>query len=241
LEFRNTYEDEQRAEAYAALEFPGTYHLAFRDLPLLLQTHVHGRRALDFGCGAGRSTRFLADQGFETTGIDISGQMIRRARERDPRGTYLHIRDGDFSALAPRGFDLVFSAFAFDNIPGREHRAGLVQGLVSLLAPGAALVLLVSAPELYTREWLSFTTQEFPTNAAARSGETVWIVMKDGDDRRPIHDMIWFDEDYHALLGSAGLEVITTHRPLGTADEPYEWVSERDVSPWAIHVARQAG
>ena len=57
--FRNVYEDAGRAEAYSRLEFPGTYFLAYRDLPALLGRHVGGRRALDFGCGAGRSTRFL--------------------------------------------------------------------------------------------------------------------------------------------------------------------------------------
>ena len=31
--FGNVYEDEERARAYATLQFPGTYYLAFRDLP----------------------------------------------------------------------------------------------------------------------------------------------------------------------------------------------------------------
>ena len=47
--FSNVYEDEERARAYATLEFPGTYYLAFRDLPGLIRRHNHGSRALDFG------------------------------------------------------------------------------------------------------------------------------------------------------------------------------------------------
>ena len=31
--FSNVYEDAKRAEAYSKLEFPGTYYLAYRDLP----------------------------------------------------------------------------------------------------------------------------------------------------------------------------------------------------------------
>jgi len=49
----------------------GTYYLAYRDLPALIQQHVPGRRALDFGCGAGRSTRFLQRLGFQVFGADI--------------------------------------------------------------------------------------------------------------------------------------------------------------------------
>ena len=67
-EFSNVYDDPLRAEAYSTLEFPGTYYLAFRDLPPILRTCVQGTRALDFGCGAGRSTRFLRGLGFETVG-----------------------------------------------------------------------------------------------------------------------------------------------------------------------------
>jgi hypothetical protein len=33
IPFANTYADPSRAAAYAGLAFPGTYHLAFRDLP----------------------------------------------------------------------------------------------------------------------------------------------------------------------------------------------------------------
>ncbi|MBD3299394.1 MAG: hypothetical protein GF341_12105, partial [candidate division Zixibacteria bacterium] len=63
--FDNVYADDQRAESYAKLEFPGTYYLAYRDIPELLKTHVTGRKALDFGCGTGRSTRFLKALGFD--------------------------------------------------------------------------------------------------------------------------------------------------------------------------------
>lgn len=55
MDFRNTYENEGYAAAYAALEFQGTYALAFRDLPEIIGRHARGRRALDFGCGAGRN------------------------------------------------------------------------------------------------------------------------------------------------------------------------------------------
>ena len=43
-EFSNCYEDARRAEAYAKLEFPGTYYLAYRDLPEIIFEHVTGIR-----------------------------------------------------------------------------------------------------------------------------------------------------------------------------------------------------
>lgn len=76
--FFNVYADSKRAEAYSKLEFPGTYYLAYRDLPEIIFQHVKGRRAIDFGCGAGRSTRFLQKLGFDVIGVDISEDMIKK-------------------------------------------------------------------------------------------------------------------------------------------------------------------
>ena len=117
LPFRNVYDDSRRAEAYAHLEFQGTYYLAYRDLPEIIREHVTGLEALDFGCGAGRSTRFLKSLGFNAVGIDISSSMIERAKNFDPAGDYRLVDEGDFSAFGSSRFDLILSSFAFDNIP----------------------------------------------------------------------------------------------------------------------------
>ena len=65
IDFTNVYEDTKRSESYAKLEFPGTYYLAYRDIPGIISKHVKGKNALDFGCGTGRSTRFLKNQTLE--------------------------------------------------------------------------------------------------------------------------------------------------------------------------------
>lgn len=239
-QFANVYEDDDRAAAYARLEFPGTYHLAFRDLPALIAQHVHGRHALDFGCGTGRSTRFLQRLGFDAVGIDISPNMLRLAEQADPAGTYFLVRDGDYAPLEPRRFDLVFSAFAFDNIPDASRRAELLRGLRRLLRPGGIIVLLGSTPEIYWHEWASFMTAAFPENRKARSGEQVRTVMKDVPDSRPVVDLIWYHEDYLALFEAAGLALVAEHRPLGRPDEPFAWVSETHVAPWIVYVAKPA-
>ena len=86
MTFTNCFEDVTRANAYATLEFANTYYLAFRDLPAIFAEYAPGKRALDFGCGTGRSTRFLQQLGFNATGVDISEDMLRIARTTDPAG-----------------------------------------------------------------------------------------------------------------------------------------------------------
>jgi SAM-dependent methyltransferase len=237
VSFSNVYDDAKRAEAYSALEFPGTYYLAYRDLPAIIAEYVTGRKALDFGCGAGRSTRFLKKLGFDAIGVDISSSMIQLATNADPSGTYQLVDDGDFSAFEPAQFDLVLSAFAFDNIPDVAKRCELLRGLRRLLNSKGHIILLGSTPDIYVHEWASFTTRDFPENRGAKSGDKVRIVMKDVADGHPVVDLIWFHDDYLNLFAASELDPVGYYTPLGRKDEPYEWLSETSIAPWVIHVS----
>jgi ubiquinone/menaquinone biosynthesis C-methylase UbiE len=235
----NCYEDASRASAYATLEFANTYYLAFRDLPEILIAHVTGQRALDFGCGTGRSTRVLRKLGFEVTGVDISEDMLRIARTTDPSGDYRLVPGDDLSQFAASSFDLVLCAFPFDNVRG-EMKARIFRDLAKLLAPSGIIVNLVSSPEIYTYEWASFTTKDFPENAVARSGDIVRIITTDHEDRRPVEDILWTDDSYRAVYREAGLEAVQVFEPLAKGDEPYSWVSETKIAPWVIYVLQRA-
>ncbi len=238
--FSNVYDDQARSEAYAKLEFPGTYYLAYRDLPAIIGEHVRGTRAIDFGCGAGRSTRFLRQLGFDVMGVDISQPMLARARERDPEGAYRLVSDGDLGGFAADSYDLVFSAFTFDNIPTFERKVALFQSLKRLLRRGGRIVNLVSSPDIYLNEWASFSTKDFPENRTARCGDKVLIVMLDVEDRRPVEDILWTDEGYRDVYESAGLTVIQAYRPIAIQGEAYTWVSETTTAAWVIYVLERA-
>jgi SAM-dependent methyltransferase len=235
-EFSNVYEDKARADSYDKLEFPGSYYLAFRDLPAMITEHVRGNRALDFGCGTGRSTRFLGELGFEVVGVDISEHMLERARERDPESQYRLVQDGGLEDFPTGTFDLVLSAFTFDNIPTMEKKVSLLTSLKRLLTNDGRVLNLVSSPDIYVNEWASFSTRDFPENKGAKSGDRVKIVMLDIEDTRPVEDIVWSDEDYQGVYRRAGLVPIETRRPLGLASEPFDWVSETRIAPWVIYV-----
>ena len=237
--FRNVYEDTVRAEAYSRLEFPGTYFLAYRDLPEILSRHVAGGRAVDFGCGAGRSTRFLRRLGFEAVGVDVSADMIRKAREIDPGEDYRLVGPARLTGIVAGAWDLVLSAFTFDNIP-QQDKVAHFGDLAGLLAPEGRILNLVSTPEIYTHEWASFSTRDFPENREAKSGDVVRIVMTDVTDRRPVEDVVCSKASYLEIYREAGLGLVASHEPLGRDAEPFEWVSETRVAPWRIDVLKRA-
>jgi SAM-dependent methyltransferase len=236
LTFSNCYEDGTRATAYATLEFKNTYHLAYRDIPAILGNHVHGRQSLDFGCGAGRSTRFLRQLGFEVTGVDIAEDMIRKARELDPSGDYRLIPGDDLSGFPSGTYALVLAAFTFDNIGGRQDKVRILRDLGRLLNRDGKLVLIVSRPEIYTHEWASFSTKDFPENQLAKSGDKVRIIVTDHADARPVEDILWTEEAYREVFEEARIGVVGKYEPLARGDEPYSWVSELEIAPWVVYV-----
>jgi len=235
-DFFNVYDDKARADAYAALEFPGTYYLAYRDLPAIIAEHVHGRKAVDFGCGAGRSTRFLRRLGFDAVGADIAEPMLALARERDPGGAYLLVPDGDLRALPANAYDLVFSVFTFDNVPTLDRKVALFRSLKQRLKKEGRTLTLEATPDIYVNHWPPFSTRDFPGNRTARSGDEVFTMMLDVEDRRPVADILCTDEDYQAVYRRAELVPLKTYRPLAKPSEPFSWVSETRIPPWVIYV-----
>jgi len=239
MNFANCYKDVNRANAYATLEFANTYYLAYRDLPEIVAQHVTGTRTIDFGCGTGRSTRFLRKLGLTVTGVDIAEDMLRIARATDPTGDYRLVAGDNFDGFPVGSCDLVLSAFTFDNIPG-AMKTRIFRDLTKLLTPAGIIVSLVSSPQIYTHEWASFSAKDYPENRLARSGDVVRIITTDFADRRPAEDILCTDESYREIYRQAGLEVIRVLTPLAKGDEPYAWVNETRIAPWVIYVLKRA-
>jgi SAM-dependent methyltransferase len=239
MKFGNSWDDQTRAESYSRLEFPNTYYLAYRDLPEIISSHVKGKRAIDFGCGTGRSSRFLKQLGFDVTGIDISADMLEIARNLDLSGDYHLVSNGKYGHLGNNKYDLIQSIFTFDNIPGWDNRINILTGLRNLMNSEAKMICLDSTPELYINESASFSTKNFPENRNAKTGDIVRCIMHDVEDKRPVEDIFWSESDYEKMFSLSGLEIEAIYKPLGYDDEPVEWVSEKEKAPWIIFVLKK--
>lgn len=81
------------------------------------------RRALDFGCGAGRLTRALAAR-FETAvGVDISEAMVATSRSLndDVEGCEFRVNtSADLRQFDDGEFDFVYSSLVLQHLPDRE-------------------------------------------------------------------------------------------------------------------------
>jgi ubiquinone/menaquinone biosynthesis C-methylase UbiE len=102
-----------------------------------------GDVVLNIGCGIGRVDRYLAPQCRELWAVDISGEMIRRARERLAGLPNVRLREvGNREFLAAFGdgqFDLVFSFLVLQHLE-KEDAFLYLRDAARVLKPGGVLV-----------------------------------------------------------------------------------------------------
>src|SRR5271170_6968341 len=77
---------------------------------------------LEIGCGVGRVTRALAEVFGDVHAVDVSGEMIRQAREGNRKIANAHFyqnNGADLTALGNIQADFCFSSIVFQHIPSR--------------------------------------------------------------------------------------------------------------------------
>jgi len=111
-------------------------------------------RVLNIGCGIGRVERHLAPLVGELFAVDVSGEMIRRARERLASFGNVVLREvasDEYLAFFPDGFfDLVFSLLVLQHVE-KEDAFRYLEDARRVLRPGG--ILFVQFPNLLSPEY----------------------------------------------------------------------------------------
>ena len=162
-----THDYKKFAKKYADIGITGSFYLAYRDIPEIVQKYVHGTKALDNGCGSGRSSRFLKQLSFKTIGIDSNQNMIAEARQRDPHGHYEMIKDNKFP-VEDKSVDLVFSCIVFMEYSSKERIVKTLHEMQRVLKDDGVVIIITDTPEAYTGDWASFCF-DFPENQNLKS------------------------------------------------------------------------
>jgi 2-polyprenyl-3-methyl-5-hydroxy-6-metoxy-1,4-benzoquinol methylase len=112
-------------------------------LTRLVQAHISGHSVLDVGCGTAALVINLAKEGYAATGIDVSPEMVRNAKES--------LRMAGLSPELVRLFDVNdveerYSAIlSLDVLEHLEDDLGMVRAMSNALLPEGRLIVTVPA------------------------------------------------------------------------------------------------
>lgn len=174
---------------------------------------VAGRRVLEVGCGAAPCARWLATQGAQVVGFDVSAGMLRHAVAAAQRsGVRVPLAQADAERLpfADGAFDLACSAFGA--VPFVADSARVMREVARVLRPGGRWVFSVNHP---TR-W-AFPDDPGPAGLTVRTSyfDRSPYVEVDEDDRATY-------AEHHRTFGDRVREIVAAGLLLVDVVEP-EW------------------
>lgn len=246
----------QSAEAYAAIELTGLYLYAARILNAkLLPRREQIATLVDFGCGAGKSTRSVAGcvkaRG-SIVGVDVSDEMLAQARRlteaaasqlADTRFEFRRIVDGRLP-LRDGEADAIVTCAVLQEIQTEAQLGEVLAEIGRVAKKGAHFVAVVPNEHLRSEDFVSLTYAPYPENRTRQDN-----IRQCRSNEAPIvweSDRHWSKETYGKLLGEGGWEVLTFEYPLADpAAPPYPkqpqipWKDELRVSPALVIHARK--
>ncbi|MBN1543064.1 class I SAM-dependent methyltransferase [candidate division KSB1 bacterium] len=112
-----------------------------------------GKRVLDLGCGGGRNSRFLVDQGWELWAIDLSPEMVNKTRARIESWSESRRRQrifvgpmDDLSWVKREVFHLVIALGVYHNALSEIEFLQTIRETSRVLSPGGVLLAASFAP-----------------------------------------------------------------------------------------------
>lgn len=167
----NDYID--KTQFYATEDISGTGYLAYRDILKFIPNELKKLNTLDFGCGAGSTTRLLKNNGMNVIGVDISEAMLVEARKIDPNIPYLLIKDK--LPFPDQHFHIIVSTLMLFEIGSTELMTDILAEVNRVLHQQGIAIFVTGSEVMYSYEWLSI----FPLTEKKSflSGEIVKIKL----------------------------------------------------------------
>lgn len=111
-----------------------------------------GGKALDVGCGAGgRFIRILQENKFSITGLDVSKEMIRLAKENHPENTFLH---QDICTWETESrFDFIFAWDSIFHLPLAQQKPVITKLCQLLTRNGVLMYTFGNDTGEHTDQW----------------------------------------------------------------------------------------
>jgi ubiquinone/menaquinone biosynthesis C-methylase UbiE len=153
-------------------EFWDSGTLIWRDLKsALAYTPTPGDVVVEIGCGVGRLTRAIAPEVGKVHALDLSPEMLERARELHLDNVVLHPSDGQTLAGLPDGCaELVLAYCVFQHLPSDQVLAGYLREMLRVARPGGLVAFTLTPRAWHTRLAILFQIRRWLKERLHRGG-----------------------------------------------------------------------
>ena len=115
-----------------------------------------GKRMLELGCGAGRMTRSFARRFEQVYAVDLSREMLSRARQIHRGETnilWMLCNGADLACVASDSMDFVFSYLMLQHLPEETFALHYVSEMLRVLRPGCTFLFQFNGGFAPTMNW----------------------------------------------------------------------------------------
>jgi ubiquinone/menaquinone biosynthesis C-methylase UbiE len=219
----------ESAASYSTLGISGTtYELGFRQVAKFLG-RCDGKSLLDFGCGTGRSTRFLqALHPRYILGVDHNKEMLVQARKVSTIAKFQLI--GRRIPTRNDVFDAAISCSVFVEMRTKSEMFAACREIFRVLKPNSPLVIMSTNPAAFAASFHNFS---YSAPSTVSSGDVVTCVVHSDDRSFEILDTYWALLDYRIALRTAGFRLRDIAFPRAN-QSPGLNTDESRVAPFAV-------
>jgi len=193
---------------------------------------IKGKNILDYGCGNGKFSIYLASLGAAVVGIDASASQLEIA-ERDELSKITYFLESGHPEIETKFanyFDDTVLNFVLCEISSRDEIVKVLKRINLLLKKDGHLIIL--NPNWDRSNGKDFMTHQMVYISDLKSGCKVTTILK-GNPSINIPDYYWSKQNYLDMLEEAGFADFEIYEPLAEGDE-YPWKDEKEFPPYLI-------
>ncbi|EMQ2878893.1 class I SAM-dependent methyltransferase [Vibrio navarrensis] len=205
----------------------GTGYLAYRDVnKLIVELQLEPKRALDLGCGCGRSITLLQEICGTVTGCDTNKLALQNARHAHP-DIELFLNDLSCTKYPSERFDSIFSFLMFFHFDSIESMRIELSRCYESLNDGGFLFVVHGNHSLSTA---SYTSVQGVSSPPEKEGDRFKVLLK--NINLVVEDTYWTADTIMRECEKIGFKFNKLHEPLGDKSDGQPYIDEYIKPPY---------
>lgn len=219
--------NKEQLNKFKDADISGTTVLAFRDLEKLSNLYgIDNSEALDFGCGCGRSTKFLSSFCSNISGTDVCQESLDIARNRLINVNFF-INDSECGAYGGSPYSAIYSIFVVCHFQSMDILRKELKKSFNSLKSGGGLIIVNGTKNLFCRE---YSTVKCISGKPNGHGARMKVLLKNSGCI--VDDFFWDEYIVKEVSEQVGFVCSGIHYPTPSDDEHCNYKDELKYPPY---------